>query len=528
MAMSAPDQNDLLLAGKLPDDPLEGTVPFKPKKPKARLARIPAQGVRLTDIVQQAVDALANDPELYTRAHRLVRVVQEQRPLDGVTRPAAAPHIAEVKAPDLRERLTRVADWTEYPGERRRVRPPIDVVHAALARKVWPNLRPLELVTETPILAPGGRIIQRRGYDRDTGVLYRPPKPYPTVPTHPSADDVRSAAGRLLKLVVDFPFHNDLAQAAWLAALLTPMARLTFRGPSPLFLVDANIAGVGKTLLVKLTCLIATGREPAVSSYSRQDEEMRKRITALLLDGTRVVLLDNLADGLGSPALDALLTSSTWKDRILGESQMTPDLPNNTTWYATGNNVAVEGDTSRRVLPITLDSHDENPEDRDDFQHRALLTHVRKNRLQLLVDGLTILMASLQSPTPVASAWGSYEGWSGVVRPAVMLAGLPDPAEARYRLRDVAQEAADALETLLVWLEAHGRPTSSGDLLAAAETDSGLNLALALVAPDAAGHASPNARLGRYLRRFKGRPVRGRRLMSHRRAAGHFWFVEPL
>lgn len=526
--MSTPDQNDLLRAGKLPDDPLEGTVPFKRKKPKAKLARIPAHGIPLTDIVNQAVRALTRDPELYTRDHRLVRVVQERRPLDGVTRPAAAPHIAEVKAHDLRERLTRVADWTEYPGEGRRVRPPMDAVHAVLARKVWPNLRPLELVTETPILVSGGRIIQRRGYDRTTGVLYLPDQPYPAVPPHPSTEDVRSASHRLLNVVADFPFRDDVALGAWLAGLLTPMARLAFRGPSPLFLVDANVAGAGKTLLVKLSGLIATGREPAISSYSRHDEEMRKRITALLLDGTRVVLLDNLAEGLGSPALDALLTSSTWKDRILGESLMTADLANHSTWYATGNNVAVDGDTARRVLPITLDSRDENPEDRDNFEQPRLLEHVRRNRPQLLVDGLTLLMAAFQQAPPSLAAWGSYEGWSSVVRPAVMLAGLPDPADARLRLRDSAQEAADALDGVLAWLEGRGRPATAAELLAGTERDAKLSLACALLAPDAAGHASPNLRLGLALRRYKGRPVRGRRLVNRRTAQGQAWYVEPM
>ncbi len=402
--MSAPDQNDLLLAGKLPDDPLEGTVPFKSKKSKNRLPRIPAHGIPLTDIVDRAVRALERDKEVYTRDQRLVRVIRDRRPLGGVTRAAAGPTIVALVAADLRERLTRVASWHEHPRDDNVARPPMDVVRAVLVRRVWPNLRPLEFVTETPILAPGGRIIQHRGYDPDTGVLYRPDQPYPAVPSHPTAEQVHAAASRLLKLVVDFPFRDDVACGAWLAALLTPMARLAFRGPSPLFLVDANLAGTGKTLLVKLTGLIATGREPAISSYSRHDEEMRKRITALLLDGTRVVLLDNLAEGLGSPALDALLTSSTWKDRILGESQMTPDLPNHTTWYATGNNVAVEGDTARRVLPITLDSHDENPEDRDDFKQPRLLEHVRQSRSQLLVDGLTLLMAALQQPPPSLAA----------------------------------------------------------------------------------------------------------------------------
>ena len=51
-------------------------------------------------------------------------------------------------------------------------------------------------------------------------------------------------------------------------------------------------------------------------SPSGDDEETRKRITATLLAGEPIVLLDNIAGMLGCAALDALLTSTTWTDRI--------------------------------------------------------------------------------------------------------------------------------------------------------------------------------------------------------------------
>ena len=52
------------------------------------------------------------------------------------------------------------------------------------------------------------------------------------------------------------------------------------------------------------------------------------------------------------------------------------ELPLSLTWTATGNNVLLEADTSRRTLQIRLDSPEENPELRSGFQIPHLVAHV--------------------------------------------------------------------------------------------------------------------------------------------------------
>ena len=74
---------------------------------------------------------------------------------------------------------------------------------------------------------------------------------------------------------------------------------------------------------------------------------MRKAITALAIAGERLVLLDNLWR-LGDASLDAALTSTEWSDRILGHTKEVR-VPLLMTWWGTGNNIEVYGDTSRRV-----------------------------------------------------------------------------------------------------------------------------------------------------------------------------------
>ena len=193
-------------------------------------------------------------------------------------------------------------------------------------------------------------------------------------------------------MVVDFPFAKPVHRAAWIAFLLTPLAWHAFHGASPLFLIDSNVRGSGKSLLGDAASLIVTGREIARMSYPENDEETRKRITSIVLAGDQMVPIDNIAGELGSPSLDAALTGTSWKDRILGRSEIV-EMPLKTTWAATGNNVILRADTSRRVCPIRLESNLENPEERQGFIHPNLLQWVRQQRPRLLAAGLTAAKA---------------------------------------------------------------------------------------------------------------------------------------
>src|SRR5438046_130027 len=112
----------------------------------------------------------------------------------------------------------------------------------------------------------------------------------------------------------------------------------------------------------------ARWRGPAVMGCSRDDEEMDKRLTALLLQSARILLFDNVT-GLTSAKLSAALTATTYSGRLLGRSEMLT-LPNTALWLATGNNVELSKEMGRRVVPIRLDAGLEHPEDRTGFRHR--------------------------------------------------------------------------------------------------------------------------------------------------------------
>ncbi len=405
-------------------------------------------------VVSETIAALTVDPDLYQRGEILVRVIRDRQPTDGILRCEGSATIQAMPPANLRERMTRVATFTKLnrKGEEVAAHPAAWLVSAVEARAEWDGIRHLMGVSDTPILRPDGSIWQTPGYDERTGVLFEPAfgASFPPVHDEVNLDDADAALTTLLEVVCDFPFESEEHKAAWLAALLTPLTRFAFAGPSPLFLIDANIRGAGKGLLAQTIGHITLGREMPVSSYAHDSDEMRKKLTAIAIAGDRLILFDNLEGLFGNDALDRALTSTRWKDRILGKSEEV-ELPLIPAWYATGNNVQVAADTMRRVIHVRLDCLNERPEERSGFKHQNLLAWIDANRGRLLVAALTILSAYLKRghASKNLKPFGSFEGWSSVVREAVVWVGLPDPCLTRTRLVESADTTGDALGQLI-------------------------------------------------------------------------------
>jgi hypothetical protein len=403
----------------------------------------------------QAAAALARDECVYQRGNLLVRVIEDQRPAGRGLRRPVAPRVDPLPQPLLRERLSACARWVVAgkDGSLFAARPPGWCVAAVHVHGDWPGLRHLEAVVEYPVLRPDGTLLCAPGYDPGTGLLLVPRGPLPQLPGRPTHADALAARDALLEVVADFPFAGPEHRAAWLAALLTPLARYAYDGPAPLFLADGNAAGVGKGLLLDCVAYVLSGERFTVATYTDDGDELRKRITALALAGERAVLLDNLAGRLGGAVLDAALTATSWADRVLGSNRVV-SAPLYVVWFATGNNVALASDTARRTCHIRLETDLERPEERSDFRRRQLLAWVRQERVRLLGAALTLLRAYCEAGRPDQGLrpWGSFEGWSALVRSAVVWAGLPDPGETRATLRQAADTDAGALAALLVGL----------------------------------------------------------------------------
>ena len=418
----------------------------------------------------QAIRSLASDPRLYCRGQDLVTVRRERRKHRLVNRPDESPWIAVIPRSTLREKMSHVALWMK----RRRLpklekmeivptHPPEWSVAAVADRGDWEGIRHLEGIVEAPSLLADGTILDIPGYDERSGLLYEPNCEFPPIPMQISQEEAKQAAEELLFIVADFPFaaigDDDGAghRAAWLAGLLTPFARHAIDGPCPLFLTDANVSGAGKTKLCDIISILTSGRPAARTAFPEHDEEMRKMIISIAVEGDRLMLIDNVATGaaLGGASLDGVLTGTTVKGRILGRTEMSREVPIYTVWFATGNNLGIKGDLLRRVVPFRIESPHERPEERTDFRIKGdLIKHVRENRPRLVVAALKILRGYFLAGKPQADLIPmDYPAWCGVVRQAVHWATGIDPCSTRRELIIDNPETHQTKAILTGWAE---------------------------------------------------------------------------
>lgn len=486
-------------------------------------------------VADEAIAALQKLGGVYQRGGRLVHVVVDNFHPRGIVRKENAPRIADLPPPRLRELMASAAKWSKAnnDGDLLPAHPPLWAVNAVQARGQWKGIQHLEAIVECPILKPDGTILETPGYDADTAVIYMPNENFPAVPKNPTHADALAAAAELLAVVHDFSFEAPEHQAAWLASVLTPFGRHAFAGPSPLNLIDANVPGAGKGLLTDVTATIAFGRPMPRMAAPINDDEFRKKITTIAFAAETAILIDNVAGSLGSPSFDAALTSCSWTDRMLGENtQLT--LPLSTIWYATGNNIVLAGDTPRRTLHIRLNVQVENPEQRTDFEHPDLHTWVKENRPRLAVAALTIMRAYFVAgrPDQQLPPWGSFQGWSNLIRESITWLGMVDPGVARQKMTEQANDEANFLRRFLAgWEEidpaGHGMTVTEASNLVYDEKNSGGYEILRQIFSEipAKNIINHNRSIGMKLRKLRCRVAGGKFFDFRDSKLGNLWFV---
>lgn len=315
-------------------------------------------------------------------------------------------------------------------------------------------IRVVRGVVTCPTLRLNGSVVQTPGYDASTHLVYQPNDSYPVLGDQATRDQALDDVAQLRSIVGDFCFETDADFSAWLAMVLSMTCRHLVDGCVPLFSVQANIRGAGKSLLVDVANIIAYGRPAARKVYTDDDNEMRKAITSVLMESIPAVLLDNVDRSFGGASLDAVLTSRTYSDRVLGANRTTGELPADTVWCATGNNISFVGDMVRRVLPVRLMSQHERPEDRTDFAQSDLLGYVTAIRAGLVVRVIRIMQAYLQAgrPTIPGGQWGGFPQWYDIIRGCVVWLGLHDPMTTRATALD-SDSSMDAVAMLHAAIE---------------------------------------------------------------------------
>ncbi|GHO50948.1 bifunctional DNA primase/polymerase [Ktedonospora formicarum] len=430
-----------------------------PEEPDEPLPEIIINGTQLRERTDQAIEAIMQQecrkPSLFLQSSRMVRVSR-----DEMRRPV----IAQMGIPEVKEVLTQTANYfrlrkvagEDESYEKIPISPPRELAEQALARQTqapYLPFPPLAAIVETPVIRPDGSILDTPGYDPVTTLCYAPVPGMGSckVSLNPTTEEREAALALLWDTIGEFPYVSEADKANALGMLLTPILRPAIARHVPLALIDAPKQGTGKGLLSDVVSVIATGTSAAILTMSDSEEELQKAITSLLLEGSTIITIDNITGRLQSKHLDGVLTSTTWKGRILGQSKMTK-VPHRATWLATGNNIKLGGDLARRCYRIRLDAKVSRPFMRKGFKHEDLLSWATEHRAELVEALLTLARAWFAAGNPRYShlpALGTFTGWVNTVGGILEYAGVQGFLSNLEQLYQEADEVPAQWETFL-------------------------------------------------------------------------------
>jgi putative DNA primase/helicase len=175
-------------------------------------------------------------------------------------------------------------------GEPRPCSPPMSLVRTLKDRKLRLRLPPLSGIVNCPSITVDGRVLDKPGYDPATGTLYdQLGVSFPPVPDFPDRVRAETAMARILYLLHTFDFETINDRAVALSLILSAIAR---RGLPfvPLHSFDAPVAGSGKSMVVDIASILATGHKAGVTAYG-DPQEGEKRLSSVLMRGDPIIAL---------------------------------------------------------------------------------------------------------------------------------------------------------------------------------------------------------------------------------------------
>jgi len=258
---------------------------------------------------------------------------------------------------------------------------------------------------------------------------------------------------------------------------------------------------------------------PSVTVSARVDE-FEKALGAFLYEAHPILCLDNVEVPLKGALLAEAITEPDVRIRVLGRSKMV-QIPPVSAIFATGNNLQIHGDLTRRFLICQLDPGMERPEERK-FS-RDLLAEAGERRGELISAALTVARCGLSlDQRDYYGGFPGFQDWYRRVALPLVALGMPDPVKSLDLARATDSEA-EALDQLMMawWAEFEDTPKSCRTAVDTPEEN--LQEAIQAVASDKHGEPCSRA-LGYYLKRMQKRPVGGKRFVhSGKSTEGVMW-----
>jgi putative DNA primase/helicase len=380
-------------------------------------------------------------------------------------------------------------------------------------------------ILTTPTLRPDGTILAKPGYDEKTQLFLADP-PAVEIPEAPAKEDAIAALRFLSALLFEFPYADKYSRAVHLSAILSAVGRGGFMS-APMHVTRSHESGSGKSYFNDILSGIATGRLCPVIAAGKTEEETEKRLGAALIRGQSVISIDNVNGELAGDFLCQAVERPFLYVRPLGRSELCLIEPRSTLFLATGNNLILSGDLTRRALIATLDPAVPDPEDRTFTREPA--KDVVAERGKYIAAALTILRSYIAAGRPdKPNRLGSFETWSDTVRGALVWLGEGDPVETLKTARNEDPRRVALRDILHTWKDAAGTGVASerttAKLIEMAEGKIELRDALLAVA-GYSGRIESKA-LGYWLRNNHGKIIDGMRLTNDGKLSRPRWWID--
>lgn len=283
------------------------------------------------------------------------------------------------------------------------------------------EIKPLKAVITAPVITGEDHVIDRLGYDAKTQLYLALDDTPPEVPAMPNAQEITDSLAMIEDIFKDFPFVDAVSKGVLLSAVFTAVVRPVLN-TAPAFGFDAPKQGSGKSYLAECLGMLNAGEKPqALPNLNKNEEEIRKRLFSLLLEGRSTILWDNVVGHFDSAAMASFITSEYFSDRVLGKTLMGKKMANRSLLLFTGNNLQFAGDMPRRVLVARLNTNLENPTQRS-FNFNPL-SYIKNKRQAIVRAALTLIRAYLQSDDAEQGAalypLAGFDDWDTLCRQPV-------------------------------------------------------------------------------------------------------------
>jgi hypothetical protein len=269
-------------------------------------------------------------------------------------------------------------------------------------------------IVTAPLILHTGELLADVGLRRDLGLVFRiDPALLAALPQRAEIEPHHVAAA--LRFLLDEWFVDvltDFAGKVVLIAIALTIIERVLLPERPGFFVTAGLRGGGKTTAIIMVVAAVTGLRPPAAAWSPSEEERRKALFSYLSQALAVLVWDNIPRGtaITCPAIEKALTSSSYQDRILGETAIRA-VPSTTIQAFTGNNIAPVGDMASRSLSCFIDVTRPDPENRP-VKHIDPVGWTFAHRAKILRALYTILLGNRRfGGGPHAAAKTRFRSW---------------------------------------------------------------------------------------------------------------------